>query len=174
MELFYSTWSTSRNILATVGSCRRKSSSCSSILHSSLELSDTKVYVPQIRALLGAASHLCAEVVRKLRDVSIGAAPSLKKIRVIRPCQRRGTSWLRWAVAAGCPGRGVLGLGFGVIHRVAARASKHARPASKYNPRRQRDPAAGYLGRGVLGLGLRVEGVGFRVKGFRFRVSGLG
>ena len=39
----------------------------SSVLLSSLELSDTKVYEPQTRALLGTASHFCEVVVLKLR-----------------------------------------------------------------------------------------------------------
>ena len=34
-------------------------SSSSSLLLSSQEFSDTKVYAPQIRALLGVAAHLC-------------------------------------------------------------------------------------------------------------------
>ena len=41
--------------------------SSSSLLLSSLELSDTKVYAPQIRALLGTASHFCEVVVLRLR-----------------------------------------------------------------------------------------------------------
>ena len=40
-----------------------------SVLLSSLELSDAKVYEPQIRALLGTASHFCEAVVLKLRTV---------------------------------------------------------------------------------------------------------
>jgi len=44
-------------------------SSSSSVLLSSLELSDTKVYEPYIRALLGTASHFCEVVVLKLRTV---------------------------------------------------------------------------------------------------------
>jgi len=39
----------------------------SSLLLSSLELSDTNVYAPYIRALLGTASHFCEVVVLKLR-----------------------------------------------------------------------------------------------------------
>ena len=35
-----------------------------SLLRSCLELSDTQVYEPQIRALLGADSHFCEVVVR--------------------------------------------------------------------------------------------------------------
>jgi len=38
----------------------------SSLLLSSLELSDTQVYEPQTRALLGTASHFCEVVVLKL------------------------------------------------------------------------------------------------------------
>ena len=41
-------------------------SSSSSLLLSSLELSDTKVYEHQIRALLGTALHFCEAVVLKL------------------------------------------------------------------------------------------------------------
>ena len=36
-------------------------------LLSSIDLSDTKVYEPYIRALFGTASHFCETVVRKLR-----------------------------------------------------------------------------------------------------------
>ena len=39
----------------------------SSLLLSSLELSDTKVYEPQTRALLGTGSYFCEVVVLKLR-----------------------------------------------------------------------------------------------------------
>ena len=42
----------------------------SSLLLSSLELSDTQVYPTQIRALLGTASHFCQVVVLKLRTWS--------------------------------------------------------------------------------------------------------
>jgi len=41
----------------------------SSLLYS-LELSDTKIYEPQIRAFLGTASHFCKVVVPKLRTAS--------------------------------------------------------------------------------------------------------
>ena len=47
----------------------------SSVLLSSLELRDTKVYEPQIRALLGTASHFCEVVVLKLRIFSGVGAP---------------------------------------------------------------------------------------------------
>jgi len=40
----------------------------SSLLLSSLELSDTKVYEPYIRARLGTAAHLCEVIVLKLRS----------------------------------------------------------------------------------------------------------
>jgi len=40
--------------------------SSSSLLLSNLELSDTKVYESEIRALLGTASHFCEVVVLKL------------------------------------------------------------------------------------------------------------
>jgi len=59
-------------------------SSSSSVLLSSLQLSDTQVYEPQIQALLGTASHFCEVFVLKLRTVPIGTAPSLRILRVIR------------------------------------------------------------------------------------------
>ena len=49
-----------------------------SLLLSSLELSDTNVYEPYTRALLGTAAHFCQVVVLKLRTVPIGTAPSLR------------------------------------------------------------------------------------------------
>ena len=45
---------------------------------------DTKVYAPQIRALLGTASHFCEVVVLKLRTLPIGTALSLRTLRLIR------------------------------------------------------------------------------------------
>jgi len=51
--------------------CRPSSSS--SLLLSSLELSDTKVYEPLIRAHLGTAAHFCEVGVRKLRTVDCPA-----------------------------------------------------------------------------------------------------
>ena len=45
----------------------------SSLLHSSPELSDKKVYEPQIQALLGTASHFCQVVVLNLGTGSGGA-----------------------------------------------------------------------------------------------------
>ena len=45
--------------------------SSSSLLLSSIELSDTQVYEPYIRARLGTASHFCEVVVLKLRPVPI-------------------------------------------------------------------------------------------------------
>ena len=53
-------------------------SSSSSLLLSSLELSDTEVYAPQIRALLGNASHLCAVAIPVLllaRPAAMHAPP---------------------------------------------------------------------------------------------------
>jgi len=50
--------------LIALGSFEQVSSP--SVLLSSLELSNTKVYEPQIRALLGTASHFCEVVVLKL------------------------------------------------------------------------------------------------------------
>ena len=48
--------------------------SSSYLLLSSLELSDTKVYKPWIRALLGTAAHFCEVVVLKLRTQSLTAS----------------------------------------------------------------------------------------------------
>ena len=64
------------------GAGRRKGgwgapSSSSSLLLSCLELSDTTIYEPQIRALLGTASHFCQVVVLKLRTA--GRMASKKK-----------------------------------------------------------------------------------------------
>ena len=47
--------------------------SSSSLFLSSPELSDTKIYEPQIRALLETASHFCEAVVLKLGAVPFGA-----------------------------------------------------------------------------------------------------
>jgi len=44
------------------GSEGRRHASSSSLLLSSLELSDTKVYEPEIRTLLGTAAHFCKVV----------------------------------------------------------------------------------------------------------------
>ena len=63
------------------------SSSSSSLLLSSLELSDTRGYEPYIRALLGTASHFCEAIVLKLRTVPIGTALSLRILRA---------SWTMW------------------------------------------------------------------------------
>jgi len=43
----------------------------SSLLLSSLDLSDTQVYEPYIRALLGTDSHFCEVVVLKLRTAPV-------------------------------------------------------------------------------------------------------
>ena len=59
------------------------SSSSSSLLLSSLELSDTKVYGPQIRALLGTASHFCEIAVLNVRTLPIGKALSLRTLRSV-------------------------------------------------------------------------------------------
>ena len=59
--------------------------SSSSLLLSSLELSDKQVYEPWIRALLGTASHFCEVVVLKLRTVPIGTA-----LRSRIPASQRG------------------------------------------------------------------------------------
>ena len=52
------------------------------LLLSSLDLSDAKVYEPEIRALLGTASQFCEEVVLKSRTVPNGI--SLRILPVIR------------------------------------------------------------------------------------------
>ena len=49
----------------------------SSLLLSSLELSDTQVYVPGIRALVETASQFCEVVVFELSTVPIGTALSV-------------------------------------------------------------------------------------------------
>jgi len=49
-------------------------SSSSDLLLSILELSDTKVYEPCIRALRGTAAHVCTVVVLQLITVLIGPA----------------------------------------------------------------------------------------------------
>ena len=51
--------------------------SSSSLLLASLVLSDTKVYEPYIRALLGTASHSCEVVVLKLRTRPENLNPTL-------------------------------------------------------------------------------------------------
>ena len=45
--------------------------SSSSVLLSSLELSDTTTYEPEIRALLGTAPHFCSVIVLKLTGVDV-------------------------------------------------------------------------------------------------------
>ena len=49
-----------------------------------LEMSDTKVYEPEIRALLGTASHLCEAVVPKSGTVPVGTALDLRILLVVR------------------------------------------------------------------------------------------
>ena len=56
----------------------------SSLLLSSLELSNTQVYEPWIRTLLGTASHLCEVVVLQARTVPNGATLTLRILLVIR------------------------------------------------------------------------------------------
>ena len=60
------------------------SSSSSSLLLSSLELIDTQVYEPGIRALLGNALHFCEVVVLESRTVPNGTTLSLRILQVIR------------------------------------------------------------------------------------------
>ena len=58
--------------------------SSSSLLLSSLELSDATIYEPQIRALLETAPHFCQAVVLEFRTVPLGTALNLRIIRVSR------------------------------------------------------------------------------------------
>ena len=59
-------------ILASVmDACAKRSFSPSSLLLSSLELSDAQVYEPYIRARLGTAAHLCEVVVPKFILASV-------------------------------------------------------------------------------------------------------
>jgi len=66
----------------------------SSFLLSSLELSDTKVYEPQIRALLGTATQFCEVVVLKLRIILEQTARSfLEEVQTLvapEPSRRAG------------------------------------------------------------------------------------
>jgi len=69
----------------------------SSLLHSSLELSDTKVYEPYVRALLGTAAHFCKVVVLKLcgtSGVNLGQVHARygKRSRLVA---RRRARWLQ-------------------------------------------------------------------------------
>ena len=61
-------------VRGAVGACP----SCSSSLLPSLELIDTKVYDPRIRALIGIASHCCEVVVLKLQCVPRDVRLSLR------------------------------------------------------------------------------------------------
>ena len=65
---------------------------CSSLLLARLELSDTKVYVPQIRARLGTAALFCEVVVLKMRNPEQAEAgvvpPSQEAVRDPTPAQR--------------------------------------------------------------------------------------
>ena len=54
--------------------------SSSSLSLSSLELSDTKVYEPYIRALLGTASHFCEVFVLKSRTVPNIQAGGVRRV----------------------------------------------------------------------------------------------
>ena len=55
-----------------------KGTSSSSSLLSRLELSDTEVYEPLLRALLGSASHFCEVAILKSR-MSVGASVQVRK-----------------------------------------------------------------------------------------------
>jgi len=58
----------------------------SSLLLSSLELSDTKVYEPELRALLGSAAHFCKVVDLKLdiRQLWSGDEPAAHEGGMLR------------------------------------------------------------------------------------------
>ena len=58
--------------------------SSSSLLLSSLELSDTQVYAPEIRALLGTAAHFYRLVVLRSRTVPNCTTLNLRILQVIR------------------------------------------------------------------------------------------
>ena len=58
--------------------------SSSSLLLSSLELSDTTIYEPSIRAFLGTASHSCSVIVLKLRTFLFGTALNLAEVAAER------------------------------------------------------------------------------------------
>jgi len=58
----------------------------SSLLLSRLELSDAKVYEPEMGALLGTASHFCEVVDLKSRIVPNRTILNLRVLRVIRTC----------------------------------------------------------------------------------------
>ena len=62
-----------------------EASTSSSVLIPSLELSDTKVYAPQIRTLLGIAAHFCTVVV--VWGASAGHRMSLEGCQ--HPCGQR-------------------------------------------------------------------------------------
>jgi len=64
----------------------------SDLLLSSLELSDTTIYEPQTRALLGIASHFCEVVVLKLRTVPIRYSSQIKN-------SPSDPSWLKLALS---------------------------------------------------------------------------
>jgi len=107
--------------------------SSSSLLPSSLELSDTKVYEPQIRARLGTAAHLCGTFALRLEAGGRSAC--------LPPCSPApgfgvwGSRLRVWGLGFRVQGSGfrVLGLGLWVEA----------------------------VGSGVQGVGFRVQGSGF-------------
>ena len=88
-------------VRSTAGSRRgfSVSSLLSSLVLSSLELSDTQVYEPYIRALLGTASYFCEIINLISRTVPNGTTLSLRILRVIR----RGAQAMSKRGAAGIP-----------------------------------------------------------------------
>ena len=97
---------------------RRHHQACSSssLLLLSLELSDTTISEPQIRALLGTAAHLCYAVALKLRTATLGTAQAcaIHPFRVWGFGCREGVQ--RFRVLGGCievSGVGRVYRGFG-------------------------------------------------------------
>ena len=72
------------------GGMGKPSSSSSSSLLSSLELSGTHVYEPYIRALLGTASHFCELVVLKLGTCAGGMGETAEAGRSFRSTREDG------------------------------------------------------------------------------------
>ena len=73
--------------------------SSSSLLFSSLKLSDTKVFEPQIRTLLGTASHFSEVVLLKLRTACFSRPPRV-------PCCQSAYALAGYHLLAGyCSGR---------------------------------------------------------------------
>jgi len=74
----------------------------SSLLLSRLESSDTQVYEPQTRALLGTDSHLCEVVVLKLRTVPLGTSLRSDVISSIKILSRYSSQLKNYPSDPGC------------------------------------------------------------------------